>query len=723
MAGKVVDVTLRLIDKISSPLNKVGKGLANSSRQWQRAGRQIERAGKQISNVGAGMTKTVTAPIAGAGAACVKLASDFEAGMSKVQSISGATGNELDALSKKAQEMGAKTKFSATEASEAYSYMAMAGWKAEDMLDGIEGVMYLAGATGEDLASTSDIVTDGLTAFGMTAADTERFVNVLASTSSSANTNVAMMGETFKYVAPVAGSLGYNVEDVSTAIGLMANSGIKASSAGTSLRSWMSRMASPTKEVQNAMTALGLSLTDSEGNMKDFKTMMSDTKTAFAGLDEAQKAQYASALAGKSGMSGLLAIVNSSDKDFNSLSESIYNSSGACKDMYDVANDNLQGQLTILKSTTESLAISFGERLTPYVKSAVEWIQGLAEKFNGLSDRQKDVIVKVALVAASIGPALLIFGKLTSTVGRTIATFGRIGKAFKTFGSISAMITSPVGIVIAVLAAVALAAIWVVKHWDSIKATAQDVFGDKLSQAGKYISSFLAIAGPILTKVGEIASMVFNTVIGGAIGAAMGFFNSLIDSISSVIGGIMTVLNGLIDFVTGVFTGNWSQAWEGVKNIFGGAFQALSGLVKTPMNAVIGLINGAVSGINNLGLTIPKWVPGLGGKTFSIDIPTIPALAVGTENWQGGLAQISERGGEIFDLPRGTRVYPHDKSVQQAYTDGQRSGGNITVSIPKLADQIIVREDSDIDRIATALAEKLEKVSQNLGGGELGYIY
>lgn len=323
MAGKVVDVTLKLVDKLTSPLQRLNGNLKQSAGQWIKAGQQIQKAGNNIAKTGTSLTKKVTAPVVTAGTACVKLAADFEKGMSTVQSISGATGEELDKLSKKAKEMGQKTKFSATEATEAYKYMAMAGWKSGQMLDGISGIMYLAGATGEDLASTSDIVTDSLTAFGMSAKDTNTFVDVLAKTANTSNTNVGMLGESFKYVAPVAGALGYKVQDVSVALGLMANNGIKASQAGTSVRSWLSRMADPTDKVAAAMKKLGISLTDSHGNMKSMDKLMRETRTAFDGLSKAQKSQYASTLAGKSGMSGLLAIVNSSDKDFENLTKEI----------------------------------------------------------------------------------------------------------------------------------------------------------------------------------------------------------------------------------------------------------------------------------------------------------------------------------------------------------------------------------------------------------------
>lgn len=746
MAGKNVDVTLRLIDKISSPLNSVGKSLEKNVRDWEKAGRSITKAGKNIAAVGGTMTKSLTAPIAAAGVACVKTASDFEAGMSTVQSISGATGKELDALSQKAKEMGAKTKFSATEATDAFKYMAMAGWKTEDMLNGIEGIMYLAGATGEDLASTSDIVTDALTAFGMSADDTERFVNVLAQTANNANTNVSMLGESFQYVAPVAGALKYNVEDVSTALGIMANSGVKASTAGTSLRSWMSRMSAPTDAVSSAMEKLGISLTDSDGNMKSFMTVMQDTRSAFSKLTEAEKAQYASTLAGKQGMSGLLAIVNASDSDFDSLTKAIYNSDGACKKMYDTANDNLQGQLTILKSTVESIAISFGERLTPKVKDITSWLQKLAEKFNALSEPQKDMVIKIAMIVAAVGPATLMFGKMVGTVGKVASTVAKVGRAFKVFGSIAGIVTSPVGIVIGVLGALVVAGILVYKNWDKIKKSAKKVFSyvksvfesvgitgqsmmdkispikDKFFEIKDKAVELWHVVSPLVEEIGKVVTDIFKVKIGVAIGAAIGWIKTLVNSAIEWFGGFQKALGGVIDFITGIFSGNWSKAWSGIKDIFGGIFESIVALAKVPINGVISIINGAIAGINKLGITIPDWVPKIGGQKFSINIPTIPTLAKGTDNWKGGIVQISERGGEIVDLPRGSRVYPHDETVKKAYQDGARQGKG-SVVINKLADKIIVREDADIDKIVDKLADKLEKVSKNLGGGDIEYSY
>ncbi len=365
----------------------------------------------------------VTTAIAGIGAAltgaagyAVKVGSEFEASMSNVAAISGATGDELQSLTDKAKEMGAKTKFSATESADALSYMAMAGWKTDDMLGGLEGIMSLAAASGEDLAATSDIVTDALTAFGMQAGDSGRFADVLAAASSNANTNVGLMGETFKYVAPVAGALGYTVEDTATAIGLMANAGIKGSQAGTSLRSMLTNLAKPSEQVAKYMDKLGLSLTDAQGQVKPMRDLLGDMRAKFDGLTEAQKAEYAAGIAGQEGMSGLLAIVNASDEDFAKLTSAIDESNGAAAEMAETMTDNLQGAVTIAKSGIEGLGISIyegmQEPLKEAVKTATGMIQQLQEAYNqggieGLVGELGNVFADVATQIAEAAPQII----------------------------------------------------------------------------------------------------------------------------------------------------------------------------------------------------------------------------------------------------------------------------------------------------------------------------
>ena len=351
LTGKTWKVTLKAVDLVTSPVRRVF-GLLKSP---------LVAAGVTIS-AGAGIADTV------------KTYADFEAAMSEVKAISGATSEEFAQLTEKANQMGAVTKFTASESAEAFKYMAQAGWDAKEMMDGIEGLMALAAASGEDLGTTSDIVTDALTAFGMAAKDSGRFADVMAMAASATNTDVAKMGETFKYVAPVAGSLGYSIEDTAVAIGLMANNGIKASQAGTSLRSLLTNLTHPVGQAADAIEELGISVTNADGSVKPLSQTMQELREKFSTLTDAEKAQYSAMLAGQEGMSGLLAIVNASDQDFADLTEQINNSSGAAQQMSDIMMDNLAGKFELFTGALDSMKMSLGEKFKPYLVDALEWL-------------------------------------------------------------------------------------------------------------------------------------------------------------------------------------------------------------------------------------------------------------------------------------------------------------------------------------------------------------
>ncbi|MFR1842549.1 MAG: phage tail tape measure protein [Oscillospiraceae bacterium] len=350
------------------------------------------------------------------GKACISAGMDFDSQMSTVAAISGATGEEFEILRAKAQEMGATTAFSATESAQAMEYMAMAGWKTTDITNGLAGVMNLAAASGEDLATTSDIVTDAMTAFGMSADQSTYFADVLAQTATNANTNVGMMGETFKYVAPLAGAMGYNIEDMSAAIGLMANAGIKGSQSGTSLRNIITNLASPTDTVAGAMDDLGISLTDSDGKTKSFGETLSDLRISFADLNEVQKTQYASAIAGKEGMSGLLALINSSDEDFDKLTDSIKNCTGASEKMAEIRLDNLEGDVTLFKSALEGAQIAISDKLTPVlrnlVKKATDAIPRIQKKITSIFDSLKKKFIDNKETLSKLKDGIKQFGNI-----------------------------------------------------------------------------------------------------------------------------------------------------------------------------------------------------------------------------------------------------------------------------------------------------------------------
>lgn len=372
-AGKTWSVTMRAVDLITSPVRGIINLLKNP----------IFQVGA-VLGVSIGLKDTI------------ETYKDFEAAMSQVQAISGATSSEVTKLTNKAKEMGATTKFTAEESAEAFNYMAMAGWKTEDMLNGIEGILSLAAASGEDLATTSDIVTDALTAFNMKASDAGRFSDVLAAAASNANTTVSGMGETFKYAGSMAGSLGYSIEDVALMTGLMANTGIKATMAGTALNSIFTRLSTNTNGAADAMSELGIEFFTSEGNARDLSDVMEELRKATANMTAEQKSQLANTIAGTQAQKGLLAILNASEEDYNKLADAINNADGAAAQMSETMLDNLQGSITLLQSAVDGVKISFGERLSPYVRSLADWLtEQMPEVEQGLDELMDWVHTKV----------------------------------------------------------------------------------------------------------------------------------------------------------------------------------------------------------------------------------------------------------------------------------------------------------------------------------------
>ena len=611
------------------------KSLEEQARQSGTALQEIAAKGEKLKTVGDNVTNVgkkfmpVTLGVVGLGTAAVKTAADFDSAMSKVAAVSGATGSDLEALRDKAREMGEKTKFSASEAAEAMNYMAMAGWKTEDMLSGIEGVMNLAAASGEDLATTSDIVTDALTAFGLSAKDSGHFADILASASSNANTNVSMMGETFKYCAPIAGALGFSAEDTAEAIGLMANAGIKGSQAGTSLRTIMNNLSGDVKICGSSIGEVTVATTNADGSMRDLSDILADCRTAFSGLSESEKAAAAESLVGKNAMSGFLALMNAGEADINKLSSAIDNCDGTAASMAETMNDNLAGQLQILKSQLEELAISFGELLMPAIRTIVGWIQKFVDWLNSMDEGTRKVIVTIALVAAAIGPILIIVGKVISAVG-TIMTLvpklaGVINAAKGVFAAFNAVCAAnPYVLIIAAIVALVAAFIYLWNNceefrqfwidlwenikeiaiavwealkaffkaaWEAIKTTATTVWNaikDFFSGLWEGIKNiFTTVVNAISTFLTTAWNTIKNTVT-TVWNAIKTFFTTVWNGIKSV---ITTVVNAISTFL--------STAWNGIKTAITTVLNAIKTAVTTVWNGIKNTITTIVNGIKN----------------------------------------------------------------------------------------------------------------------------
>lgn len=725
--AKVISTILSLRDNMSGGLLRVARNTQGVSREMQSATRNVvrfkDKIAKSVGNAVKTTAKVGLAAGAGFAAFAVKSGASFEAQMSKVKAISGASNSDMVRLTQTAKKMGESTKFTATESGQALEYMAMAGWKTDQMISGLPGIMNLAAASGEDLGLVSDIVTDALTAFGLKAEDAGRFSDVLAAASSSTNTNVALMGETFQYVAPLAGALGYSIEDAGVAIGLMANAGIKGSNAGTALRGVLTNLAKPSKQNLKYIKGLGVSLSDTTGKAKPLSTLLKDLRGKFAKLTEAQKAEYAAGIAGKNAMAGFLAMMNGSDEDFDKITKSIENSNGAAKNMADTMNNNLLGQITLLKSSVEGIGISFYEKFGEKAKNSVviligwlqrlkdegkidQWAEQAGEAFafgvdklrEGFAwiqehgEQIKSVIQKIA-IGFAVFKGVQILGDITKSIndmilfGRTIGQIAKVGlpqlfAGFKKIGGgVLGVGKSLLGLAAAhpVISLFIVGAILIVKYWDKLKPLFQ-LIGEKLRAMWDSLKEF-----------GNIIGMVFG-----------GLWDSLLLSGQHLTDWISARLNDIGTLWTNVTT--WcSNAKDSFVNAFGRVKDAIVGAFDTAKSKVAGFFSWLDEKISNIPILgglyggakdAIKWI---GGK--------IGANAIGTHYWGGGLTRVHERGGEILNLPSGTQIIPHDISKRAV------SGQSVQVNIQVQGN--LIGNEAAADQFGEIIVHKIKKALAN----------
>ncbi|MGO2869129.1 MAG: phage tail tape measure protein [Staphylococcus equorum] len=491
-------------------------------------GPKINKVGESMKSVGRSMSMYVTAPVVAGFGLAAKTSIDFDDSMRKVKATSGATGKEFNSLRDKALEMGAKTKFSASESSDALNYMALAGWDSKQMMSGISGVMDLAAASGEDLGQVSDIVTDSLTAFGMEAKDSGKFADVLAQTSSKANTDVKGLGDAFKYAAPVAGALGYSVEDTSVAIGLMSNAGIKGEKAGTALRTMFTNLSKPTKAMKDKMDELGISITDSNGEMLPMRDVMDQLRSSMGGLSKDQQAAAAATIFGKESMSGALAVVNASEKDYKKLAKSIDGSKGVAEEMAEEMEEGIGGSLRKMQSAISTLAIKMGDVLAPTIKKTAEFIKGLASTFSNMPGWLQGTIVAFGTLAAAIGPIVLVAGLFTASIGSIMGVLGPLMVGIKEAGGAMAFLTGKAPLVATALKGIGSAATFMLGPW------------------GLVIAGVVALGAALVVAYKK--SETFRNIVNGAMNGVKTVFLSLWGVVKTLFNGIKTMWQG--DFVS-----------------------------------------------------------------------------------------------------------------------------------------------------------------------------
>ncbi|MBG9980439.1 phage tail tape measure protein [Facklamia lactis] len=633
------------------------------------AGEQFQLAGDKVKSAGQKMMP-VTATIAGLGVAAVKTSSDFDTAMSQVLAISGATGDEFDQLREKAREMGAKTKFSATDAAEAMNYMAMSGWKTSDMISGIDGVMNLAAASGEDLALTSDIITDALTAFGLQASDSARFADVLAAASSNANTNVSMMGETFKYAAPIAGALSYSIEDTALAIGLMANAGIKSSQAGTSLRTIMTELQGDLVLTSNSFGEVMVQTTNMDGSMRGLTEIMTDLRLAFSYMAEAEQVANAELLVGKQAMSGFLAIMNAAPSDVDKLTQAILNADGAAESMATTMQDNLEGELEELMSALEEVAISFGDILMPAVRAIVRALNGFVNAINALPGPIKGIVAVILVLVAAIGPLLIIVGQMMSGLG-SIMLYGP--KLIGLFSGIASFITGSfipaIGAVIAAIGPIPLAIgviitaiilLWnnsedfresIIMIWENIKqATVQvwESIGHFLTQTwtetiegGKALwDNFTTFMTTFLNNLGQLIQQSWQNMMKTTQEIWTGIKHFLTTTWQSIQQVTVQVLKGISQFVLN----SWKSITQTISNILNGLYSIIQQIWHSISSTISNVMNAIGQFISSTWNNIVTYIGDVLGRAISIVVDAFNTILNNSVNAMNSLQDIIYQG-------------------------------------------------------------------------------
>lgn len=648
----------------------------------QQFGSKLQSAGSKLSSAGMALTTGLTVPLVGVAAAGLKVSTDFDYAMSEVQAISGATGDQFGALRDQAIKLGADTAFSATEVANAMTEMAKAGWSSQDIMSGMSGVLDAAAASGTDLATTSTIMADAISGFGLKASDAQRVADLLTQSANAGTIGIEDLGESFKYIAPVANTMGYSIEDVTTAVTAMSTAGIKGSQAGTSLRTMLTRMVKPTDDVKDAMDELGISLTNSDGSFKPLNQTLAEMREKFSGMTDEQKTYYAAMLAGQEGMSGMLAILNMSQEEYDQIADSMNNAAGVADETASVMQDNLKSGVEQLQGSLETLAIKLSDLVVPklreIVDKATEWVNAFSEMDKGT----QEFILKVAGIVAIAGPVLLVIGKLMSGFGGLVKAIGEmpgtmksVGEGFtmlKNFllnipeaftlakagftgfasqtsviGTALASITAPIAALIALIAVLVAA---FVHLWNTNEEFRDNIIGI-WNQIVESVTSFVQQVVSRFEELGQKLQPVLD-VLAQAWDAfcqvLAPVFEAVFQTIADVLDGVLNVILGVLDVFIGVFTGDWEQAWQGVQEIFGAVWDTICDVFTNVGDMLLGIwdvigqtvtdaVTAVVTAIGDFFMGLPEAV---GGFLQSV----IDAVV----NWAISMGQSASQAGSDF---------------------------------------------------------------------------
>lgn len=748
--AEIIDVVMRLTDNVTEGLHHIRTEMEQTARANSQMGRNLTNAGKGVGALSSAMMP-LAAGIAGVGAIGVKTFMDFDATITGAGVKAGATAEEMQKMKDAASQMGAQFPTTARDVAEGMDRLAAGGFNAEQTIGAMPGIIEASIASGEDLATTSDVVTSALSIWSMTegdvAANTVHVADVVQAAANASKLGMTDFGLAMQYAGAPAAALGVNIEELGTAMAIMSNNGIEASTIGTSLRSTLSRLASPPKEAATALAELGISAADlqkGDGSFIGLAGAIDLLRGKMEGLSDVQQVAALKAIAGEDAYSGLLALVKTSPEAYQQMTDAITNSSGSSHEAYTKMQDTLKGSIDALMSSVEALGISFGSALAPTIRSAADGLKGIADAFTAMSPATRSMVIDVAAGIMAFTGLTFAISKGLTIAGGFMTTYGQIGRVlaghtirnkalqysiqgivrgFSLLRTAGLAMMGPMGLVVA---AIALGAVVIYKNWDKLgpffaklwgtvtgafsSATAKfaPIFARVQSAWTTLTTSFTDGVGVfgVLNAISDVLAGVLGGVLYGAIVAVAGVVSGVLVGafgiVSSIVSAQIGVLGGLIDFITGVFTGDWALAWSGVASIFTSIWEGIKGVGEGVINGIKAMINGVIGGLNSISVDIPAWVPTYGGQHFGVNIPY---LAHGTDDWGGGPAVINEKGGEIVDLPSGSRVIPHDQSIRAAYNMGTAARrGDIHINISG----VTITNGQDIKDFARQIAAQIQ---------------
>ena len=716
--SRVIDVLLKLQDSFTAPMSKVITSMTNGSKSAVKIGKDITNAGKSISKVGLGLTAAVTVPMVAFGKTAVSAAGDYDQSVRLIKATMGDTKYATADLEGAMESAAKSSVFTLQETADATLAFARAGFDAQESADMLTPALSLAAGTATDLGD----VTSGMTATMKTFSDegitASEVADVFATAGAQAATDTNQLFEAVSTAGPLFNTLGWSVKDLATATDIFGDAGISGSEGATAMKTSLMRLA----DKADTLKGMGAEIFDDQGNLKSMVEVQEELHNAFGQLEnDSETLSMLDDIFGKNQGAKMMSFINADPETVKEYRNALDECSGTADTMAKAMMSGLGGSLETLSSTFDVFKIKVGGMLGETVQPFVDGITSLLNKFLDLDESQQKNIVKFATYAAAAGPVIIVLGKMVSMIGTGITMFNKIktvitgvSTAAKVFG---VAFSAPMAVVVAAIAAIVAIVAVVATHFDMFKSAASNAFATiapAVQSLVSVLSGLFSAASPILSALGDL----FAVVLCGAIEGAASAISTVIESIASVIQGFSDIVGGNIQTIKSLLEGDFSGAWEGAKKTVSGVIEAMSGIINgllAPINGIIGAIQGignAISGSSNAVASTAKSKnyggAGRGAQTRA------GKNASGTSFWGGGLTSINERGGEIIDLPRGSRVYPHDESIAMARAEG---GVNSTsINIPKLADQIVIREDADIEKIGERLANRISAALGNTGG-------